>query len=325
MGDWLRVYNVADVVPFIEAFRKMAEQYYSDKIDVCEDAVSIPGISMTYVLNKSLEKNKGLELYSSGGICCLCRDKREELQHCSCNGALGCGGYCEECQSDMQTLEKCECEKAVIYELLRTGMVGGPAQVFTRYYEKDITCIRSHVNGEKGKLTKSIIGYDANSLYLYCSGDVMPCGKETLVVNKKPFDQKQIAKFSRDVLKGEVLGFARVDIEVPAELYDKFSKMAPLFVVQEIPDRDIPEEMKIYNEKTGRKTVKCTKKLLGVMKAKKILLHTPLIEWYLQHGLRSTAVLQLIEYEPSMPLSWFPEEVANARREADKSPLKTTG
>ena len=68
MGDWLRVYNVADVVPFIEAFRKMAEQYYSDKIDVCEDAVSIPGISMTYVLNKSLEKNKGLELYSSGAF-----------------------------------------------------------------------------------------------------------------------------------------------------------------------------------------------------------------------------------------------------------------
>ena len=24
MGDWLRVYNVADVVPFIEAFRKKA-------------------------------------------------------------------------------------------------------------------------------------------------------------------------------------------------------------------------------------------------------------------------------------------------------------
>ena len=30
MGDWLRVYNVADVVPFIEAFRKMAGQYYPD-------------------------------------------------------------------------------------------------------------------------------------------------------------------------------------------------------------------------------------------------------------------------------------------------------
>ena len=37
------------------------------------------------------------------------------------------------------------------------------------------------------------------------------------------------------------------------------------------------EEIKIYKEETGR-TVKGTKKLLGVMKAKKILLYAPLIE-----------------------------------------------
>ena len=153
----------------------------------------------------------------------------------------------------MQASEKSECEKAAVCGLLRTGMVGGPAQVFTRYYEKDITCIRSHVYGEKSKLTKCVTLYDANSLYLYCSGDVMPCGKDTLIVNKKPFDQKRIAKFSRDVLKGKVFGFAQVDIEVPDELYDKFSEVVPLFVVQEIPDRDIPDEMKIYKEKTGRK------------------------------------------------------------------------
>ena len=61
---------------------------------------------MTYVLNKSMEKNKGLKLYSPGGICHLCRDKQEELQHCSCNDALWCGCYCEERQSDMQALEK---------------------------------------------------------------------------------------------------------------------------------------------------------------------------------------------------------------------------
>ena len=161
----------------------------------------------------------------------------------------------------MQALGRCECEEAALYELLRTSMVGGPAQVFTRYHEKVITRIRSHVYGEKSKLTRDIIGYDANSLYLYCSGDVMPCGKDTLVVNKKPFDQKRIAKFSKDVLKGKVFGFAQVDIEVPDELYDKFSEMSPLFVVQEIPDCDIPEEMKVYKEKTGRKTVKGTKKL----------------------------------------------------------------
>ena len=68
---------------------------------------------------------------------------------------------------------------------------------------------------------------------------------------------------------GNVFGFAQVDIEVPDKFYDKFSEMAPLFVVQEIPDCDIPEEMKIYKEKTGQKTVKGTKKILGVMKAKR--------------------------------------------------------
>ena len=32
MGDWLQVYNIVDVVPFIESFKKMAEQYYPDKL-----------------------------------------------------------------------------------------------------------------------------------------------------------------------------------------------------------------------------------------------------------------------------------------------------
>ena len=82
--------------------------------------------------------------------------------------------------------------------------------------------------------------------------------------------------------------------------------MAPLFVVPEIPDRDIPEEMKIYKEKTDRKTVKGTKKLLEVMRAKKILLYTPLIKYYLQHDLKLTAVHQLVEYEPGKTFSWFP-------------------
>ena len=68
--------------------------------------------------------------------------------------------------------------------------------------------------------------------------------------------------------------------------------------------------------------VKGAKKLLGLMKAEKILLYTRLIEWYLPHGLRIRAVHQLIEYEPGMPFARFPEEVANAKREADKDPLK---
>ena len=175
MGDWLRVYNVADVVPFIEAFRKMAGQYYPDQIDVCKDTVSIPGISKTYVLSKSLQKTKGLTYFHP--------EVFVKLQHCSCKGALKCGPYCEECQLDMQALERCSCEKAAVQELLRTFMVGGPVEVFTRYHKKEITSIRSHVYRGKGKLTKGTIGYDANALYLCCSSDVMPCGKDTQVVH----------------------------------------------------------------------------------------------------------------------------------------------
>ena len=34
-NDWLReVYNVGDVVPFTDAFKKTIGQYYTDKIDV---------------------------------------------------------------------------------------------------------------------------------------------------------------------------------------------------------------------------------------------------------------------------------------------------
>ena len=60
---------------------------------------------------------------------------------------------------------------------------------------------------------------------------------------------------------------AHADIELPDELYNKFIEMAPVFVVQEISDYNIPKGMKIYKEKSGRKTIKRSKKLLGVIKA----------------------------------------------------------
>ena len=97
------------------------------------------------------------------------------------------------------------------------------------------------------------------------------------------------------------LEFAHVDIELINKLYDKFSEMPPLFVVQETPDRYTPEGIKIYLKKTGRKTVKGTQKLLDLKKGKKIFLDTPSIKWYLSHGLRLTAVHHLVEYEPGKP------------------------
>ena len=48
----------------------------------------------------------------------------------------------------------------------------------------------------------------------------------------------------------------QVDIEVPNQFYDKFSEMVPLFIVKEIPDCYIPEEIKIYQKKLAEKQCK---------------------------------------------------------------------
>ena len=105
----------------------------------------------------------------------------------------------------------------------------------------------------------------------------MPCGKNMLVVNENPFDQKRFAGFLKNVLKGKFFKFVKVDIQVLDELHDKISEMTPLFVVQEIRDCNISKGKKMYQEKTCRKSNKGTKKLLGVMKAKKIFLYTPMV------------------------------------------------
>lgn len=64
MVDWLRVYNIADVERFISAFRKTVNHCYPDKFNVSEEAVSVPGISITSVLN-----NKKIKLDKARFIC----------------------------------------------------------------------------------------------------------------------------------------------------------------------------------------------------------------------------------------------------------------
>ena len=71
MKDCLREYNLAGVRFFIEALDKTRSQYYQDRIDVFKDAVSIPGILMTYVLTKALQmkKNNDANLCAPGQPC----------------------------------------------------------------------------------------------------------------------------------------------------------------------------------------------------------------------------------------------------------------
>ena len=81
--------------------------------------------------------------------------------------------------------------------------------------------------------------------------------------------------------------------------------------------------MKDYQERTGRKMIRGTKKLLEVTKAKRILLYTQMLKWYLSHGLKVTLI---DKYKSGKPFSWFPEEVSKARCNGDNdSVLKQLG
>ena len=312
MKDWLKEYNLADVEPFIEALEKTREQYYPDEIDLLKDAVSIPGISMTYVLNKALKRKKNSEpdLFAPGEPC-----------KCECSSDDCPKKGCEKCK---EIRDNCKiCTKNEAYEMLTTGMIGGPSIVFCRHAEAGVSKIRSHIyrdsdREEDAKICRSVQGLDANSLYLFCSGQEMPCGKEK-VFKCNPEEKNEIIK---NVLNDKLFGFFEVDIEVPEQKRKRFSEFCPLFVISEVPEDQIPQHMKDYKINTGRKMIKNNKKLLGVMKTEKILIYSPLLKWYLNHGLQVTKIHRYISYISGRPFKWFPEEVSSARRDADNDKNK---
>ena len=62
--------------------------------------------------------------------------------------------------------------------------------------------------------------------------------------------------------------------------------------------------------------------LVGSFRGVKILLATPLLRWYLAHGLVVDRVYQIIEYEPNPCFRRFGESVSAARRAGDEDPDK---
>jgi len=49
-ADWPRYYNNLDVGPFIEALQKMKVFYGERGIDICNDAISLTGVALQYLL-----------------------------------------------------------------------------------------------------------------------------------------------------------------------------------------------------------------------------------------------------------------------------------
>ena len=393
MRDYLVWYNNRDVTPFLEAIAKQFAFYHDRGIDMFKDGISVPGLSLLHLFN-DLPNDTYFTVFN-------------------------------RTNSDL-------------HELVKDNIVGGPAIIFHRYHEKNVTRIRGG-----SEPCRSIVGYDANALYLWALMQDMPTGwyvrrreengfrpqqaqpygqmaiqwltresdrtgctirhqgngrekrigklpvdgwcAETRTAYQfhgcfwhgcpkchtdpeetNPKNNKTMAellantkahtaylrrhvkvvemwecgwKRERDppprqkwnmtqqqiiaaVVDGTLFGMIECDIHVPPELRPYFSEMQPIFKNANVSRDDIGPYMRQYAEEHDIMSTP-RRMLVGSYRGEKILLTTPLLRWYLAHGLVVDRVYQIVEYSPKPCFQHFGESVSTARRNGDVDPDKS--
>jgi hypothetical protein len=112
-----------------------------------------------------------------------------------------------------------------------------------------------------------------------------------------------------------------VDLHVPDHLKSTFAEMPPIFKNIEVSGDDIGDHMKTYAEERNvmNQPRKC---LVGSTFGEKIMVISPLLKWYVEHGWKVTKIHQVVEYTPATCCQKFGEQVSEARRAGDVDPEK---
>ena len=132
-------------------------------------------------------------------------------------------------------------------------------------------------------------------------------------------DKIDVPLIIRFVKEKKFFGLVQCDIKVPPHLENYFEELQPIFKNTKISRNDIGDFMKIYAEQ-NKILSQPRRTLVGSYWAKGIMLITPLLEWYLNHGLVVTDIQQIIEYKPVACFQNFANKVSNARRDGDQHP-----
>ena len=401
LREYLIWYNNRDVTPFLQAIDKQFAFYRDRDIDMFKDGISVPGLSLLHLFN----------------------DLPNDTYFVTFNRT----------NSDL-------------HQLVKDNIVGGPAIIFHRYHEKNVTQIRGG-----GEMCRSIVGYDANALYLWAIMQDLPTGwytrrraengfrpqqaqpygqmaaqwltsvssrsgriirhqsngrekrvgkllvdgwctvsrtayqfhgcyfhgcsncygpQDTNALNGKTMDKlledtkkntaylrrhvhvvemwecewKEIRKepdvksflaptrrqkwnmtqneILAAVIDGTLFGMIECDIHVPPELRPYFSEMQPVFKNVTVTRDDIGPFMRQYAEENDIMSAP-RRMLVGSFHGIKLLLATPLLRWYLAHGLVVDRVYQVVDYEPNPCFQRFGESVSTARRNGDSDPDKS--
>ena len=123
------------------------------------------------------------------------------------------------------------------------------------------------------------------------------------------------------VVDGTLFGMIECDIRVPSELRAHFAEMQPIFKNATVTRDDIGPFMREYAEENDIMSTP-RRMLVGSYHGKNILLATPLLQWYIAHGLVVDRVYQIVEYERKPCFRQFGESVSAARRDGDADPDK---
>ena len=127
------------------------------------------------------------------------------------------------------------------------------------------------------------------------------------------------AQLLRHVQEGTFFGALEVDIKTPPHLRDKFSKMMPIFKNVEIERSQVGKHMQAFAEQHGIMTTP-SRTLIGSYKGDKILLGTPLLKFYLDHGLVVRRVHRAVQWRSHPWLEPFATFVSTSRHAADTDP-----
>ena len=93
--------------------------------------------------------------------------------------------------------------------------------------------------------------------------------------------------------------------------------MTPIFKNVDVCLDDVGEFMQEHAKQHNIKDVPL-RLLIGSYFGKKIGLATPLLKWYLEHGLVITRIYTTVEYIPNAAFSSFITQIAQCRLEGDR-------
>jgi hypothetical protein len=140
--------------------------------------------------------------------------------------------------------------------------------------------------------------------------------KETVMLPLEEKFRLKEAEIIAAIQSGELFGVIECDINVPPHLIQYFSELPPIFKNTDVTPADAGPFMEKF-AKENEISDKPRRMLISSMHGEKILLATPLLKWYLHHGLQVTKIYQVVQYKPEACFAAFADEVSDARRAGD--------